>query len=406
MGLITSRERVVKTLRHCEPDRVPLDLGGTESSGITGLACCRLRRALNLPPGRAQIFDVYQQIARVEDDLRRAIRCDTVPLIIEPRLWKPFSLPDGSPCQIPEKWSPQLENNGDWVVKDKNSRVIARMPQGGFYFEPAWFPLANVNSPAGLAAFQAEIEAYDWPGFADETIADIAARARRLFEETEWAVVANLQLHLLAAGQFLRGYETFMMDLLDNPALAHALLERLCEAYICRCDRYFDQVGDAVQVVLVNDDLGTQQGPMLAPHTYREMIWPYQKRLFEFIKHKSGAFILFHSCGAVRAFIPALIEAGVDALNPVQVSAAEMDTKRLKTEFGRDLVFWGGGCDTQTILSRGTPAQVREEVRRRVSDLAPGGGFVFTQVHNIQPDVPVENILAMYEAFEECRGYE
>lgn len=403
--MITSRERVLKTLRHCEPDRAPLDLGGTESSGITGLAYGRLRRALKLPPGRTQIFDVYQQIAKVEDDLRRTIQCDTVPLIIEPRRWKSFSLPDGAACQIPEKWNPQREANGDWVVKDREQRTIARMPEGGFYFEPAWFPLADATSPADLAAFQSEIEAYDWPGFADETIADIAARAKRLFEETEWAVVANLQLHLLAAGQFLRGYETFMMDLLENPSLAHALLEQLCQAYIRRCDRYFDQVGGAVQVVLVNDDLGTQHGPMLAPQTYRETIWPYQKRLFEFIKRKSGAFILFHSCGAVRAFIPALIEAGVDALNPVQVSAAGMDSKSLKAEFGRDLTFWGGGCDTQSILSRGTPAQVREEVRRRVGDFAPGGGFVFAQVHNIQPDVPPENILAMYEAFRECRDY-
>ncbi|MBU0714604.1 MAG: methyltransferase [Verrucomicrobia bacterium] len=403
MTAMTSRERVVKTLRHQAPDIVPLDLGGTESSGITGIAYNRLRQALDLPPGETQIFDVYQQIAKVEDDLRRVIQCDTVPLIIEPRRWKPFNLSDGSPCQIPEKWCPQREANGDLVVKDPDGSVIARMPEGGFYFEPTCFPLAHVTTPADLNAFQADIEAYDWPGFADESLESIALRARRLFEDTEWAVVANLQLHLLAAGQFLRGYEVFMMDLLDNPALAHALLERLCEAYIRRCNRYFDQVGNAVQVVLVNDDLGTQQGPMLSPDTYRKMIWPYQKRLFQFIKRKSGAFILFHSCGAVSAFIPALIEAGVDALNPVQVSAAGMDSQRLKAEFGRDLVFWGGGCDTQAILSRGTPAQVREEVCRRMADFAPGGGFVFTQVHNIQPDVPSANILAMLEAFQECR---
>lgn len=179
MVAMTSRERVVKTLRHQAPDIVPLDLGGTESSGITGIAYNRLRQALALPPGETQIFDVYQQVAKVEDDLRRVIRCDTVPLIIEPRRWKPFTLSDGSPCQIPETWNPQREANGDLVVKNQAGAVIARMPEGGFYFEPACFPLAHVTTPADLNAFQADIEAYDWPGFADESLEAIAARARR-----------------------------------------------------------------------------------------------------------------------------------------------------------------------------------------------------------------------------------
>ena len=144
---------------------------------------------------------------------------------------------------------------------------------------------------------------------------------------------------------------------------------------------------------------------MLSPESYREMIWPYQKRLFEFIKRKSGAFLLFHSCGSVYQFIPSLIEAGVDALNPVQVSAYQMNGADLKREFGKDITFWGGGCDTQQVLARGSPAQVRDEVKRRMADLAAGGGFVFTQVHNIQPDVPPENIMAMFDAFTQYRDY-
>jgi uroporphyrinogen decarboxylase len=154
-------------------------------------------------------------------------------------------------------------------------------------------------------------------------------------------------------------------------------------------------------VILVNDDLGTQTGPMLSPETYREMILPYQKRLFGFIKQHAEVPLLLHSCGSVREFIPDLIEAGVDALNPIQVSAAGMSPAELKREFGRDLVFWGGGCDTQEILCRRSPDQVKAEVRWRATDLAPGGGFVFTQVHNIQPDVPPENIIAMYAALDE-----
>jgi len=401
---MTSRERVLAALHHHTPDRVPLDIGGTESSGITAMAANRLRRHLGLPPGRTQIFDVYQQIAKVEDDLRGLLGVDTVPLLIEPRAWKPFALPDGSPCEIPEKWCPEPDQRGDLVVRDDAGTVIARMPRDGFYFEPCAPSLAGVRSVAELDDHAEAIQSFDWPGFADESLDDIAARARRLFEETDLAVVANLQLHLLAAGQLLRGYETFMMDLMLDKPLAHALLERLTQAYLARAEAYLDRVAGCVQVVLCNDDLGTQAGPMLSPACYREMIWPYQRRLFQFIKEKSGAFLLLHSCGSVRAFIPALIEAGIDALNPVQVSAAGMDTGELKAEFGERLTFWGGGCDTQRVLVRGTTAEVRDEVRRRVHDLSPGGGFVFTQVHNIQPDVPPENVVAMVEALREAGG--
>ena len=401
---MTPRERVLTALRRKPPDRVPLDLGGTESSGITAIAYTRLRRHLGLPPGHTQVFDTYQQIVKIEDDLRAVIRPDTVPLLIEPLRWKPSALPDGSPCEIPEKWNPERDPGGDLVVRDGTGTVVARMPKDGFYFESVSPPLADVRSPDDLRARAADIESFDWPSYADESPDDLAARAARLATGTDLAVVANLMCHLLAAGQILRGYAEFMMDLVANPPLAHALLEILTEAYIRRYDRLLGRIGPHIQVVLVNDDLGTQRGPMISHDCYREMIWPYQRRLFQFIKQKSGAFVLFHSCGAVRRFIPSLIEAGVDALNPVQLTAAQMDTRELKRDFGRDLTFWGGGCDTQRVLRSGSKREIQEEVRRRVGDLAPGGGFVFTQVHNIQPDVPPENVVAMLEAFERFRG--
>ena len=401
---MTSRERVLATLKHREPDRVPLDLGGTESSGLTGIAYNRLKKHLGLQVRRTEIFDVYQQVTKIEQDLRDIIRPDTVPLLIEPRQWKPWPLPDGSPCLIPAGWNPHSEQNGETVVRDAAGRVVARMPRGGYYFEPVLAPLAAVERPERLPRQCDDIERFDWPSYADETVRSIGERAARLHRTTDLAVVANLQLHLLAAGQILRGYETFMMDLVANKPLAHALLGRLTEAYMKRCDGYFAEVRGHVDVVLLNDDLGTQSGPMLSLDCYHEMIWPHQRRLFAHVKSSSGALLLFHSCGSVARFIPSLIEAGVDALNPVQVSAAEMDTARLKRLYGRDISFWGGGCDTQAVLARGTRSAVQEEVRRRMDELSPGGGFVFTQVHNIQPDVPPANVMAMLEAFEACRG--
>jgi uroporphyrinogen decarboxylase len=196
----------------------------------------------------------------------------------------------------------------------------------------------------------------------------------------------------------LRGYETFMEDLVLDPRLVEALLTVLVDAYCARADRVLPALGDSVDVVLVNDDLGTQAGPMLSPELYRKLIKPHQRRLFAHIKSRTSAALLLHSCGSVRYAIPDLIEIGVDALNPVQVSAAGMDSAELKREFGRDITFWGGGCDTQRVLSRGSVEEVREEVKRRVGDLAPGGGFIFCQVHNIQPEVPPENVVAMLEA--------
>jgi uroporphyrinogen decarboxylase len=354
-----------------------------------------------LPPPR--VFDTLQQVVLLDDELRAAFEIDTVPLAPEPRRWKPWRLPDGTSCEVPELWLP-VEDGPYWVVRDAAGNVVARMPKDGFYFEPVFAPLRDVSSPAELSAFDRAITSFDWPSWADEAPEAFEARARRLHEETDYAVVLNLCMHFLAAGQILRGFENFMVDLLADKPLAEALLERLCEAYIERARRVLARVGRFVDVVLLNDDLGTQNGPMIAVECYRELIWPRVKRLIAAIRKGTGAPVLMHSCGAVRDFIPLLIDAGVDALNPVQVSAAGMDPAGLKRDFGRDITFWGGGCDTQHVLPRGTPEEVAAEVRRRVAAFAPGGGFVFTQVHNIQPDVPPANVVAMIEALRKGKG--
>jgi uroporphyrinogen decarboxylase len=196
-----------------------------------------------------------------------------------------------------------------------------------------------------------------------------------------------------------------MMDLAGDPAFATALLAKLVEAHIRRLEQILPAVEGYVQVIQVGDDLGMQDGPQLSPRLYRQVVKPWHKKLYQYIKEHTSARLFLHACGSVYAFIPDFIEMGVDILNPVQVSARDMDTKRLKQAFGKDITFWGGGCDTQKVLPFGTPAEVREEVKRRIDDLAPGGGFVFNQVHNIQAGVPPENIMAMYEAVHDFGGY-
>jgi len=193
------------------------------------------------------------------------------------------------------------------------------------------------------------------------------------------------------------GLENFLAALLTEPKFADRLMGEITEIYVDSCTQYLEQVGKYLQVFTYWDDLCGQQGWLVNPDLYRQVVKPKQRRLVEAIKRKTGAKLFYHSCGACRELIPDLIDLGFDILNPVQVSARGMDTKSLKGEFGRDIVFWGGGIDTQHTLPFGNREQVVEEVRRRIDDLAPGGGFVFAAVHNIQAFVPPENVVATFD---------
>lgn len=395
---MTSRERIEAALAHREPDRIPVDLGASESTGIHGIAYNRLKAHLGLHGGRAQVYDLSQMIAKVEAEVLDHVGADAVPLLIEPRQWKPWTLQDGSACEVPAGADLRRTPAGGAELLAYDGTVVAISPANSFYFDTCYHALEKATSPADIETGLAHLRSFDWPSFNDEDYGDLARRAKALHETSDRALVGNLWVHVFAAGQILRGFENFMMDLLADKALAHALMGRLVDEYAERVRRYVEAVGPYCSVIQVNDDLGTQTGLQLSLATYREMIKPYHARLWGQIKHLSGKPLLLHSCGAIYDVIPDLIEIGVDAINPVQVAATNMDSAKLKREFGRDLAFWGGGCDTQAVLERGTPQQVRDEVRRRRDDFSPGGGFVFCQVHNIQPRVPVGNIMAMYEA--------
>jgi len=401
---MTHRERVLSALSHREPDRVPIDLGGTESSGMTAVAYNALKRHLGLPEG-CRIFEPYQHVAFIEDKTKDRFGVAAYPIIFEPRRWRSALLPDGTPCEVPEQWRTVLRSDGTDQAVDASGAVIARRAGSGYHFDPANPPLADAASPGDIERHRDTIARFDYPSFADEPMEAMVERARRLRKQSDRAAILNFQAHLLAAGQILRGFENFMSDLMLAPDLSDHLLGILVDAYCQRADALFPALNGLVDIILVNDDLGTQTGPMLSPGLYRKRIKPFQQRLFSYLKSVSGLPLLFHSCGSVRWAIPDLIEVGVDALNPVQVSAAGMDSAELKRDFGRDITFWGGGCDTQHVLNRGTPAEVREEVKRRIGNFAPGGGFVFCQVHNIQPEVPPENVVAMLEAAADFAGY-
>jgi uroporphyrinogen decarboxylase len=396
---MTSRERIVAALQHRQPDRIPVDLGASESSGIMGIAYNRLTDHLGID-GPTQIYDIGQMIAKVKEPVLDEVGADAMALLIEPRRWKPWALQDGSPCQIPAGLEIE-KRDGGWVIPRDDGTPAAYCPDGGYYFDPVNPPLADADCPDDIEAGIDHLVSFDWPDYMDETYHDLACKARCLHEETDRCIVGNLWVHVFAAGQILRGFANFMMDLAGDKSLAHHLMGRLVDCYAPRVAKYIEAVGEHVDVIQVNDDLGTQNGPQISPELYREMVKTYHRRLWEMIKRLSDKPLLLHSCGSLYDLIPDLIELGVDAINPVQVSAAKMDGALLKREYGKDLAFWGGGCDTQQVLDRATPERVKDEVRHRVDQFAEDGGFVFCQVHNIQHDVPPENVMAMYEAIDE-----
>jgi uroporphyrinogen decarboxylase len=403
--IMNRRERVLAALKHQEPDRVPIDIGGSDSTGITAIAYNHLKSYLGIEGGRTRIFDPYQQIVDVEEEVLQAVKSDVRSVMIHPKSWKPWKLPDGSDCEIPEKWNPQYREDGSQVVLNEQGEIVSIMPSQGLYFEPVIAPLKDCQSIDDFDRHKEDIVSFDLPPYLDQSFGEMSKTAGEIRKRSDYLLSGgNFAAHVFASSQSLRGWDVFLLDLLERPLFAEALMDRLVEAYCERFDRYWSSLGQYLDVVVVSDDLGTQKAPILSPDLYRRRIKPYHKRLYSYIKEKSDAFIFMHSCGSIYRLIPDLIEAGIDILNPVQVNAAGMDTRRLKKEFGDVLVFWGGGCDTQRILPCGTRQEIRDEVKRRIDDLAPGGGFVFTQVHNILPDVSPENVMAMYEAVWEFGG--
>jgi uroporphyrinogen decarboxylase len=380
----TSRDRVRAALAHREPDRIPFDLGGTRVTGIHARAYADLRPALGLEPREPRIADITQQLAEVEPDVLDALGADV--RLVSPRGaagYRREMREDGEHRTFIDEWG-----------------VGRRMPVvGGMYYD-AYAP------PLGGDIDLAAVDAYPWPDAADPArFAGMGEEARRYAQDEGRAVAVGSICGGLTEGLFkLRGFEDGYMDLAGDPDLAHRVMERVLEVKLAYWEQALPLVGDAADVLVEADDLGGQDRTLFSPRTYRELVKPLHRRLFDFLHARTNAKVFFHTCGAVRELIPDLIEIGVDILNPVQVSAANMDTAALKRDFGRDIVFWGGGVDTQRVLGAGTPEDVRAEVLRRVDDLRGDGGFVFAAVHNIQPNVPAANVVAMRAALREANG--
>jgi uroporphyrinogen decarboxylase len=360
----------------------------------------RLRRELHIEPRPIRLACLLQQVVAVDVEVQDRFGADVRGIFFEPQQWHPWDTGYGFPAEAPARWRPEMDDDGSAVVRDGRGAAVTRRASGGYYFDPVAFPLANLQTPHEVEAHAALFDRWDWPAVMDEAVDAYAARIRRTRASSDRAVSVCWKMHYLQAGQFLRGYEQFLVDLLSDEPMVRAILDRLHAAYMERARRFLDAAGDAIDIVFFADDLGSQQGPLISPAIYRKLIKPYWRELVGLVKSR-GTKVLMHSCGAVADFIPDLVEIGVDALNPVQITAAGMSPERLKREFGRDIAFWGGGVSTQGILDRASAAEVRDVACRNIDVFSRGGGYIFTPVHNLQANVPPENVIAAYDAARE-----
>ena len=399
---MTGRERVVATLRFDLPDRVPIDLGGMRSTGIHAFALQDLRRHMGLDPHNVKVYDTGQVLGWPERDIRDRFHVDVVALEPPNRNtdaagWRRWTPQPGRPAFIPSDFRPEPEADGGWVIRDGEGNAACRMPKDGFYFDRVPEDTAVADAPS-LEEY-APLDTYS-----DEYLDALARRAEQLWEETDCAILGSFfggNLFSLNVG----GMANWMEMIVTEPDRARAYVGKACDAMIRRAALAEQAVGGKVFALVIGDDMGTQRAELYSPGTFRTVNAPAYKRFCAWVHAHTSFKVFLHSCGSIYHYMETLIDCGIDILNPVQTSAANMAPERLAREFGGRIVFWGGGCDTQRVLPFGSPAEVGEHVRRRVEIFKPARGFVFNQVHNIQAGVPPENITAMLEAAYEFGLY-
>jgi uroporphyrinogen decarboxylase len=385
----TSFDRVATALEHKEPDRIPLDFGGAEVASINIHTMRKLRRHLGMTED-VTLDNAVIQTGRMEDDLIERLHVDVKRVgpqaPANPNLSKEIGLQDGY-----------------YRLIDEYGMGWAMPEHGGKYYDLYLSPMANAETVS-------DIERYPWPDPLDPArFVGMKENARKVATEQKKAVfLGRASSGMWEHAIWMTGYEKFFMDMVLNKKFIHALMEKILEIKMKYWGRVLELVEEEYVVISCADDLGAQDRLLVSLDLYKEMIWPYHKRLYDFMKSKAKkkVYIFFHNDGAIYETLPLLIEAGIDIINPWQVNCKGMDdTARFKREFGNDLTVWGGSCDTQKVLPFGTPQEVRDETKRRIEDLASGGGYIFAPIHIIQDGVPIENIMAMWETLQEYGIY-
>lgn len=411
---MTSRERVLAAIAHREPDRVPVDMGATPSSGISAIAYSNLLKKMGRTDLPVQIYDVVQQLAQPDMWLIDQLGIDVLDIgrTFNTNLsdWQPTTLANGDGAYYPSWFHPLPQTDGSFHCYDTDGkRLLAMMPQGATFFDQSYFPYLD-GYPAGYEKLDEEMQRVLWARYAHspwdhageaDFWVQLRTNALRLRAETDKALMVVCGCNLFEWGTFLRRMDNFLMDLLCEPDEVARLLDKLLERHLATLEKLCAAVGDVVDIIRFGDDLGMTTGAFMSADTYRTLFKPRHKQLCDYVKSHSQMHTFIHSCGSISALMPDLIDAGIEIFNPVQTNSRNMEPEFLKREFGQDCTFWGGGIETVGVLNNGTPEQVREQVLQRLEIMSKGGGFVFNTVHNILPDVPADNIIAMFDAVKE-----
>ena len=420
---MTSRERVRKAINHEEPDRVPLDLGSTLVTGIQVSAYARLKKAYGITSGVNRVYDPYQMLGEVEEPVKKALGVDTFGIQLPTTIfgyrneaWKKFRMFDGTEVEISGHFEFDVLPNGDIVQYPKGDRSAppsGKMPKGGYYFDTI-----VRQEPIDEAKLDpAEWVEQTYSLYTEEELRFLETTAKHWFESSDYALVGNFwgagfgDIAIVPGPAVLhpkgiRDPEEWYISSLIRKDYVKEIFRLQFEMQMKNLAMYRQAVGDRIEVVVMSGaDFGSQNGPFISPAAYREMFMPLHKRMNDWVHANTRWKTFFHTCGSIVAYLDDFAEAGVDILNPVQISAAGMAPEFLKEKYGKKFVFWGGAVDAQHTLAFGTPEQVREETSRNIATFGKGGGFVFNNVHNIQATVPTENMMALFQALKDKGGY-
>lgn len=372
---MTSKERVMMTLEHKEPDRVPLDIGGINNTAMHFDIENKIKEKFQLEDHGNLIKSRQQNVVVPDQSIVDYFGVDT--------------------CSIYFNEVAPWKDNGDGTFTDMWG-VGQKLNPDGLYYNMCFHPLEDKEDLKDLENFR-------FPEPTEYMVKGLRERIEQ--NKDKCCILEGFREPMFGLPTWLRGNQNYYMDLLDNEEFSDRLHEIILDYYIKLVDFLMERIGDGIDIVKFADDMGTQTSLIMSPEVYRERIKPWQAKLYDHVKRKYGKKILLHSCGAISPIIGDLIEIGVDALNPVQITAKGMAPEELKKRFGNNITFWGGGVDTQRTLNMGTPAQVREQVEQNMKIFKEGGGYVFAQVHNIMYDVPLENVLSMYETYRKFAEY-
>ena len=412
---MNSRERVKATINHIKPDKVPIDLGSTLVTGIQAGIYSRFKKALGLKKGKVKIYDPFQMLAEVEEEVRQRLGVDTYGIQLPETMfgyknenWKPFKLFDGTEVLVPDNFNVNALDNGDLLQfpnGDKNVPPSGKMPRGGHYFD-----ILVRQEPID----ENKLDPKEWveqsfSRYNEEDIRFLEKQSKWYYHNTEYALLGNfwgagfgdialVQGPNIAYPKGIRHPEEWLISMISRKNYIKDIFHYQYELQMENLKLYQEAVQDRIDVIVMSGtDFGAQNGPMISPEIYRELFKPFHEKMNNWIHSHTHWKTFYHTCGSILAFIDDFIEAGIDILNPVQLSAAHMNPEILKELYGKKIVFWGGGINTQNTLPFGTPQEVKEEVNHLIKIFSRDGGYVFAPVHNIQSDVPVENLMVMFD---------